>query len=143
VGIHWRGALGTGIAALAIAGCGDEDDYANEPRPPSPITVTASISDERVSVSPDRFGAGPITLVVTNQTGRSRELLLETDEPGGTGQAGVRQQAGPINPRGTASLKADLRAGTYVVRVSNEEIRPARVTVGRQRESAQNELLQP
>jgi hypothetical protein len=55
----------------------------------------------------------------------------------------VRQQAGPINPRGTASLKADLRAGTYVVRVGADGIRPARVTVGREREPAQNELLQP
>jgi hypothetical protein len=93
-------------------------------------------------VSPRSFGAGPITLVVTNQTARSRDLVLETDETGGT-QAGIRQQTGPINPQGTASLKADLREGTYVVRVRSDGIRSADVTVGDRRPSAQNELLQP
>jgi len=137
-----RTVLSAGAITLAAAGCGSEDDYANRPRPPAPITVTASISDDRVSVSPSRFGAGPITLVVTNQTGRSRDLVLESDEPGGS-QAGIRQQTGPINPQGTASLKADLREGSYVVRVRSDGIRQASVTVGSERESAQNELLQP
>jgi hypothetical protein len=48
-------------AVVAIAGCGTSSDYKNDPRPPSPIVLTASIDDQRVSVSPQRFGAGPIS----------------------------------------------------------------------------------
>jgi hypothetical protein len=137
-----RTALGAGATILLLAGCGSQDDYENRPRPPAPITVTASINNDRVSVSPDRFGAGPVTLIVTNQTGSSRDVIIESDEPGGS-KAGIRQQTGPINPRGTASLKADLREGSYVVRVRSDDIRSADVRVGEKRESAQNELLQP
>ena len=136
------GACALALAA-GIAGCGDDDDYANEPRPPSPITVTASISDQRVSVSPTPIGAGPVTLVVTNQTSRSRDLVLESDDAAGSGKAGIRQQTGPINPQGTASLKANLDSGTYAVRVRGDDISPGTLEVGRERASAQNELLQP
>jgi hypothetical protein len=134
--------LGATAAALMVAGCGSENDYANNPRPPSPITVTASINDGRVEVSPQRFGAGPVTLVVTNQTSRATDLVLETDNTG-SGKAGIRQQTGPINPQGTASLKADLSRGRYTVKVRTGQIRPARLVVGKERKSAQNELLQP
>lgn len=142
-GIRRRGALGGCAVVLAVSGCGSDNNYANEPRPPSPITVTASISGQRVSVSPTPIGAGPITLVVTNQTDRSRELVLESDDAAGSGKAGIRQQTGPINPQGTASLKANLETGTYAVRVKGDSIRAGRLEVGRERASAQNELLQP
>jgi hypothetical protein len=133
----------TGLVLLA-AGCGggDDSDYANEPRPPAPIVVSASIGSDRVSVSPRSFGAGPITLIVTNQTGTSREVTLETDEIGGS-SPGIEQNSGPINPGDTASLKADLKRGTYKVAVDGRNIEAARLNVGAERESAQNELLQP
>src|SRR5215212_7166546 len=137
-GLHQHTVLGATAATMLLAGCGSQSDYANRPRPPSPITITAAISDKQVEVSPAKFGAGPITLVVTNQTSRSRDLVLETDTTDDTGRAGIRQQTGPINPQGTASLKADLRQGRYTVRVRSGEIRPASLNVGRKRESAQN-----
>jgi hypothetical protein len=128
---------------LPASGCGgDEDDYANDPRPPAPITVSARIGDDRVSVSPREFGAGPVTLIVSNQTTRAQELTLETDEIGGDAP-GIEQNSGPINPGDTASLKADLRTGTYLVAVDGDGIEGARLSVGDERESAQNELLQP
>jgi hypothetical protein len=126
--------------AAVLAGCGSSGNYANLPRPPAPITVTAAIINGRVLVSPTHFGAGPITLVVTNQTPRSQDLTFETSELGGT-QSGVRQQSGPINPQSTATLKADVRQGSYVLR--GRGVRAARITVGPKRPSAQNELLQP
>ena len=132
-----------GLAAALLAGCGSQSDYKNRPRPPSPITITASVNDGRIEVSPKRFGAGPITLVVTNQTDRARDLVLETNTSADSGQAGLRQKTGPINPQGTASLKANLRQGHYTVRVRGGEIRPASIVVGHERESAQNQLLQP
>lgn len=134
----------TAITAVPLgmlaSGCGAEDDYANEPRPPTPIVVSAAITDGRVSVSPSEFGAGPITLIVTNQSQRAQEVTLETDELGGE-SGGIKQNSGPINPGDTASLKADLERGTY--RVSVEGGDAASLRVGPARESAQDELLQP
>ena len=135
-------ALMLGAAAFA-SGCGNnEDDYKNEARPPAPIVVSASISSDRVSVSPRSFGAGPITLIVTNQTDSAQELTLETDEIGGDAP-GIEQQTGPISPGDTASLKADLREGTYRVGVNGRGIAEAALDVGESRESAQDQLLQP
>lgn len=132
----------TGLTLVA-AGCGgDEADYANEPRPPSPIVVSASIGPEGVSVSPRRFGAGPITLIVTNQTERAQELTLETDEIGGSAP-GIEQNSGPINPGDTASLKADLRRGTYRVAVAGRGAAGVALRVGASRPSSQDDLLQP
>ena len=137
-------AVAMAISAALLAGCGGEDsaNYANEPRPPTPIVVSASIGQDRVSVSPRSFGAGPITLIVTNQTGSSQEITLETDEIGGS-TPGIEQNSGPINPGDTASLKADLKQGTYRVAVDDRGIDGARLRVGDERPSAQNELLQP
>ena len=136
----------TAIAAVPFgvlsSGCGDEDDYANEARPPTPIVVSAAITDGRVSVSPRQFGAGPVTLIVANQTERAQEISLETDEIGGSGP-GIEQRSGPINPGDTASLKADLRPGTYSVGVVGRGVGMASLRVGRPRPSAQDELLQP
>jgi hypothetical protein len=127
------------FAAVVVAGCGGGSDYKNEPRPPAPIVVTASISKSAVSVSPTKFGAGPVTLIVTNQTGASQQLTVEINN----GQAGFKGRTGPINPRDTSELKADLGQGTYSVHVDGNSIRAAHLVVGKERASAQNDLLQP
>ena len=134
----------TAIAAvpftLLASGCGEEDDYANEARPPTPIVVSAAITDGRVSISPRQFGAGPVTLIITNQTERAQEVTLETNEIGGE-SGGIRQTSGPINPGDTASVKAELDRGTYRVGVQGGG--SASLKVGSSRPSAQDELLQP
>lgn len=130
------------LAALVATGCGTQSDYKNKPRPPSPINITASISAKGVSVSPNVFGAGPVVLVVTNQTDTSQEVTFETDELGGS-KPGVAQKTGPINPQGTGELKVDVPEGTYRVRTENDTIQPATLQVGGKRESAQNKVLQP
>jgi hypothetical protein len=129
-------------AAAAIAGCGTSSDYKNEPRPPSPIVLTASIDDQRVSVSPRSFGAGPISLIVTNQTDTAQRVTLESAEKPGGGP-GLRQETAPISPRDTATLKADVKPGRYTVHVRGDGIRAAHLQVGAERASAQNDLLQP
>ena len=130
-------------ATLLVAGCGEEnDDYANTLRPPAPIVISATISDDQVTVSPRSFGAGPINLIVSNQTDEAQELTLETDEIGGDAP-GIEQNSGPINPGDTASLKADLDTGTYRVGVDGKGISSFRLKVGDARPSAQNQLLQP
>jgi hypothetical protein len=130
------------LALAAVAGCGGGDDYANEPRPPAPINVTAAITNQRVSVSPQRFGAGPIVLVISNQSSTAQEVTFETDELGGS-KPGRTFSTTPINPRGTATLKVDVRQGAWKLRTKDGGIQAAAVSVGKQRKSAQNELLQP
>ena len=136
-------AVAVAIGVAVPTGCGgDEADYANDPRPPATIMVSARIGDEEISVSPTEFGAGPVELIVSNQTEEAQELTLETDEIGGSAP-GIQQRTGPINPGDTASLKANLKQGTYRVGVDSQNIRAAALDVGTERESAQNELLQP
>ena len=140
-----RGRIYGGIAAAAlvtIVGCGGEDDYKNDPRPPAPINVTAAITNSKVSVSPERFGAGPIVLVISNQSSSAQEVTFQTDELGGE-EPGRTFSTTPINPRGTATLKVEVRQGDWRLGTRDGGIRAAAVSVGRQRKSAQNELLQP
>jgi hypothetical protein len=140
-----RGRIYGGIAAAAlvtIVGCGGEDDYKNDPRPPAPINVTAAITNSKVSVSPQRFGAGPIVLVISNQSSSAQEVTFQTDELGGE-EPGRTFSTTPINPRGTATLKVEVRQGDWRLGTRDGGIRAAAVSVGRQRKSAQNELLQP
>jgi hypothetical protein len=132
-------------AALVLSSCGSDDSTrSNAERPPVPIVISASINDDVVSVSPKQFGAGPITLVISNQSTSSQQVTLETaDDPGGS-RPGVKAiETGPISPRETASVKGDVKQGTYALRVGADGVRPARIMVGKQRPSAQNELLQP
>jgi hypothetical protein len=131
------------IAAVpTVVGCGSSSGYENDPRPPSPIVLTASIDDQRVSVSPQRFGAGPISLIVTNQTDTAQSVTLESANKAGSGP-GLRQETAPISPQDTATLKADVKPGRYTVHVRGDGIAPARLRVGPERASAQNDLLQP
>ena len=133
-------AIAIAAVALAVSACGTTEDRRNDPRPPTRIVITGSISTDRVSISPRRFGAGPVSLVVANLTDASQQLTLETAD---RDRPGVRQQTAPINPRDTAELRADLRSGRYTVHVTGGGIAAATLRVGKRRPSAQNDLLQP
>ena len=124
-----------------LSGCGSSSDYANDPRPPAPINVSAAITSDKVTVSPRGFGAGPITLTVANETDKAQRLTIETQELGSS--PGIKQSTSPINPGGTATLKVDVVEGDYQVSVDGSGIKPAKLAVGAKRESAQNQLLQP
>jgi hypothetical protein len=129
-------------AACALAGCGGGgEDYANKPRPATPINVTAAISTKKISISPKQFGAGPVVIIVSNQTTKEQTLTLQTDELGGT-QPGLKQSTDPIAPRGTGTLKSDVREGSYALSVRNGPS-PASLEVGPPRKSAQDTLLEP
>jgi hypothetical protein len=131
------------VAGLALGGCGSTStDYKNDPRPPGPIIVTGYIDDQRVSVSPRSLGAGPISLIVTNQTTAAQRVTIESADAAGQGP-GLKQETAPINPRDTATLKADVDPGRYSVHVGADGIAAAALRVGPQRASAQNDLLQP
>jgi len=135
-------ALGLLAAGLLGAGCGGDDTpYANDARAAAPINVSVAISDERVLVSPDSFGAGPINLVVSNQTDASQKLTLESDDT--SSAPGLTQSTGAINPRGAATLKVGVDEGIYALRVDGDGVRPAMLDVGPDRPTSENDLLQP
>ncbi len=133
--------IATGLVVLALAGCGADSDYANDPRPPTPITVSAAISPDKITVSPTSFGAGPVTFLIANLTGDTQQVTVETRDL--SDKAGIKQSSSTINPQGTATLKVDIAEGDYVVHVKKSSIREAHLKVGAERASSQDQLLQP
>jgi hypothetical protein len=127
---------------LAFSGCGDDDGFGNKPPPPAEITVSVTIAPRGVTASPSRVGAGPIELLVSNQTGTSQRLTLQSETSDNGGRK-LRQSTGPINPGDTASLKAHVDRGTYTVSAGDGAIGPGRIHVGPARRHATDRLLQP
>lgn len=128
--------------AAVIGGCGGGDQFANHPPPPAPITVTAAIDQGRVRVSPSSFGAGGVTVLISNQSGAAQTLTFQTNEIGGT-QGGIRRSVGPVASGDTAQLQVDPRPGTYQLATKDSAIRPAAIHVGPPRPSNRNNLLAP
>jgi hypothetical protein len=117
-------------AAVALGGCaGTGSDGAGGPRTVSPMVVTASIGDQRVSVSPRLLGAGPISLIVTNQTATAQRVTLESAARPGQPRP-LRQETSPISPADTATLTALVAPGRYLVHVRGDGIRAGRLRVG-------------
>jgi hypothetical protein len=142
-GTRWHAVALAAVAAATVAACGSSSDRKNQERPAAAIVVSASINNQRVNVSPRRFGGGPITLVITNQSSTKQQVTLESDGGPGSGPGTRPVQTGPINPRETASVKADVTQGSYALKVDGDGVAPARLVVGRNRPSSQNQLLQP
>jgi hypothetical protein len=130
------------VLGVAVASCGADEDYANKPRPPAPISATVAIDATRVRVSPPSFGAGPVTFIISNQSGEPQKVTFETDELGGA-TGGIKRSTGTIESRSTAELKVDPRQGTYKLSASGENVAPATVEIGAARRSSQNDLLLP
>jgi hypothetical protein len=125
-----------GAGMLPAFGCGGGGERTNALRPPAPINVAVEIGDARVSASPRHFGAGPITIIASNQSGASRRLTIDGPR--------LRQSVGPINPQDTATLKVTVNPGSYTISADGTGgPKPATVTVGPKRPSAQNQLLLP
>ncbi|HEX5621545.1 MAG TPA: hypothetical protein VFX51_24180 [Solirubrobacteraceae bacterium] len=128
------------VLALGVVSCGAESDYANKPRPPAPISVTAAIDKTRIRVSPATFGGGPVTFIISNQSGAEQKVTFESD---GSKNGGIRRATGKIEPRSTANLKVDAPEGTYTLSASGENVAPATIEVSTRRRSSQNDLLLP
>ena len=130
------------LAGALITGCGGSH-YKNKQRPPVPLELTGVITDKNITVSPAKFGAGPITLIVSNQTQASHTVTLEGAPL--QKKATPTQTVGPINPLDTANIQQTLPEGKFVVRVSSSgsKIKPATLVVGPARKSSSGELLLP
>lgn len=137
------GALSATVLVIAAAGCGSQVGYENASRPPATRSISIDVTGTRVAVSPTRIGGGPVVLLIVNESSRSREVTLAA--PAGSSHACVEDDAssGPINPQGTARIQLPLVEGTCEVGVADGTLAPARLTVGPERESSQQDLLEP
>lgn len=132
--------LAVGVLTALVVGCGGEDDFENKPRPPVPVQLTGVITDDEVTVSPRRLGAGPVVLIVSNQTEQSHTITLEGED--------IRETVGPVNPLDTAQIQRTLKPGSYEVKAGSEaaapkEIAGATIDVGPPRPSSSNDVLLP
>jgi hypothetical protein len=131
--------LAAGAVASVAAGCGGSD-FQNKPRPPVPVQLTGVIEGSKVTVSPSHVGAGPLLIIVSNQTQDAHTITLQ----GGS----VRERVGPVNPLDTATIQKTLNPGTYQVSAGSaaavpRPIRPAELVVGRARPNSSNQVELP
>jgi hypothetical protein len=128
------------VASTALVACGGGEEFKNEPRPPITVQLTGVITEDEVSVQPNRLGAGPVVLTISNQSEQSHTVTLEGER--------TTQRVGPINPFDTGKIQETLAPGTYTVKAGSDEaalrpIRPATLTIGRKRKSSSDTVLLP
>ena len=138
--IRTAGLLAVIAGVLVLAGCGDDDEFKNDPRPPIPVQLSGVITESELSVEPSEIGAGPIVLIVANQTEQAHSVTLE-------GPSG-REEVGPINPLDTGRIQHNLEQGSYEIRAGSDEavdreIEPATLNVGPKRPSSSDDVLLP
>jgi hypothetical protein len=139
------------VTIVAVFGCGGASQFANKPRPATPVNLAVYVNDARVSVSPNFVGAGEIMFIVTNQGSKTESLTIRPARDPTRSLAAT----GPINPQATAQVTVDLRnPGEYTISAgktgrteaaaaATSSIEPGRLRIGRPRPSASNALLQP
>ena len=138
----WRGsgrgrralaALGAVVAAT-VAGCGSDDSFQGN-RPPAPIEVAATIDADKVAVSPDNFGAGKVTINVSNFSESTVRFELEGPK---------RASTSAIKPGEPGYLQVVLPEGEYEASATGEAgATPARFTVAEERPNSDGKLLLP
>lgn len=121
------------------SGCGGKD-FENKPRPPVPIELTGVIQPAKVTVSPNKVGAGPVLITISNQTNEAHTVTLEGDT--------VKERIGPVQPEDTATIQKTLARGDYEVRAGSsvavpKEITPAKLRITNERRDSNNRLLLP
>jgi hypothetical protein len=121
------------LVGFVLAGCGAKD-FPNNPRPPTPIEVSAKVDSNRVQVAPTRFGAGIVNLTVANVSSSPITLNVNGPTEGSTNE---------IQPGSPDFIRMSMKEGTYQVTASKPKIEPATIKVGAERKSSQNNLLEP
>lgn len=144
-------------AALVWTGC-QADGRENKPRPPIPSGVSVQVTGKEVSLSPRRVGFGPVSRQQVIVDRRDGEIQAPSDQPlpvkltiaNTTPRPLKLELIGParrispiVTSTGTAVLSTRLPTGIYRVRVANRELKGARLVVGPDRSSPQNDLLLP
>jgi hypothetical protein len=140
------------ISAAVASGCGGGKQFANKPRPATPVNLTVYINNRVVSVSPQRVDAGPVVFIVTNQSSSAQSLRIL--QSGGSVGKPVAE-TGPISPQATAEVTVDFTSpGDYTIatgtiarseaaQATRVSIKAASLHIGAPRPSASNEPLEP
>jgi hypothetical protein len=160
----WRLAasvLASGSIVLVSSGCGSDDKFANEPRPPVPTQLTGVITNEEVTVSPNVVPLPPekgqqeasteldtpIVLVISNQDDKAHTVTLTGKTRDGKP---IEANTPPINPLDTAQIQQTLPPGRYEVKAGSERavnpgeaIAAATLTVNPNRQTSSDDLLLP
>jgi len=129
-----------GVAVFAV-GCGGGKNFQAKPRPAATIQLTGVITDQGVTVSPNRVGAGPVQILVSNQTQQSHTLTLD-----GANIQPLR--SAPIGPTDTGSITSSLAPGVYTVKAGTtsavkKQLSPARIVIGKARPDSNNQVGLP
>ncbi len=155
-------ALSAGALLLAVvAGCGGDDKFKNEARPPVPTQLTGVITDKEVTVSPDKLPLPPekgqqeastdldtpIILVISNQSQEPHTVTLTGKTRDGKP---IESNTPPIAPLDTAQIQETLPAGTYEIKAGSEkavepgeQIASATLTVNPNRQTSSDDVLLP
>lgn len=151
-------ALGGLALALPLAGCGAEE-HANDPRPPSPVEVTVSLSEDQVTAQPAKVGIGGENKQAISQNEDSENPDFESNTPlnviftvanltkfdtkleiQGPKQATSELIVG----NGTTRFEVSLPTGDYRIGAADlPNAAEAQFSVGSERISSQNDLLLP
>lgn len=138
------------LSALAASGCGGAGKtFADKPGPATPINVTVYVNDVRVALSPADVGAGPVTLIVTNQASRAESLAISA-----SGVSHSFASTAPINPQATTELTVNFKPGDYTIATGSQgstdaslanppPLQPASLRIGAARPRSNNLLLAP
>ena len=154
-------ALASGSVILGTSGCGDDDHFKNQARPPVPTQLTGVITNNEVTVSPDvipqppekgqqesskELGT-PIILIISNQSDEPHTVTLTGKTRDGTE---ISADTPPINPLDTAQIQQTLPAGRYEVKAGSEkavdpgeQITSATLTVNPNRQTSSDDVLLP
>jgi hypothetical protein len=129
------------LTAALLGGCGGGSNFADQPRPSAPLYLTGVITSSGVTVSPSRAGAGPVVILVSNQTRASHTLTLD-----GANIAPVQSAA--IAPTNTGRIQTTLTPGTYTVKAGSvravtKELAPARLVIGKERPDSNDQVGLP
>jgi hypothetical protein len=125
--------LATALVALVVAGCG-RNDFKNDPRPPVPAEISVKIASDGIVVSPREFGAGLANITVANLTNDTGSLVIHGP---------VSASSDSMAPGDTATLKLEMKTGSYEASADGIAARPFNFTVGPERPSGKNDLLLP
>jgi hypothetical protein len=148
-----------GATVLLAAGCG-ESRHDNNQRPQVSTRVSITISPEELIVQPLKIAMGPekfqeipqnqnypepplrkgngpldVTFVTANQTPTDIRLKI---------RGAKEAESDTVFARSPGTFQLDLPTGSYTISaIGLPEARPARLTVGSYRASAQNDVLTP
>ena len=150
-----------GSIVFGAVGCGDDNKFENEPRPPVPTQLTGVITDKEVTVSPDTLPLPaekgqqqasrdldtPIVLLISNQTQEPHSITLTGKTRDGKP---IEANTPSIPPLDTAQIQQTLPPGTYEVKAGSEravdpgeQIAAATLTVNPNRQTSSDDLLLP